>query len=126
VVAIISYRLWSGERAVLFGHGKPSRDYVHVTDVADALVRASGTRGVFNISSGREVPVQEIFDLISSASGIDREPELAPLREGELERSCMDPSAAAEQLGWKAQISLEDGIAETYRALIEEFEAGQA
>lgn len=125
VVAIISYRLWSGERAVLFGHGKPTRDYVHVTDVADALVRGSGTRGVFNISTGREVPVQEIYDLIAAASGIEREPELAPLREGELERSCMDPSAAAEQLGWKAQISLEDGIAETYQALIAEFETGK-
>ncbi len=123
VVSIISYRLWSGERAVLFGHGKPTRDYVHVTDVADALIRAVGTRGVFNISTGREVPVQEIYDLIAGASGIDREPELAPLREGELERSRMDPSAAAEKLGWKAQITLEDGIAETYRALIAEFEA---
>jgi UDP-glucose 4-epimerase len=46
-----------------------------------------------------------------------------PLREGELERSCMDPSRAAEVLGWRAEISLEDGLAETYSELVAGFEA---
>lgn len=123
VVAIISHRLWAGERPVLFGHGKPTRDYVHVTDVVEALIRAAGAGGVFNISAGREVPVSEIYELIAQAAGTDVEPELAPLREGELERSCMDPSRAAERLGWKAEIPLEQGVPETYRALVAEFES---
>ena len=123
VVAIISHRLWSGETPVLFGHGKPTRDYVHVDDVVAALRGAVGAGGVFNISAGREVPVSEIFGLIAEAAGTDIEPELAPLREGELERSCMDPSRAAERLGWKAEIPLEQGVPDTYRALVAEFEA---
>jgi UDP-glucose 4-epimerase len=124
VVAIISHKLWSGERAQLFGHGKPTRDYVHVTDVADALIRATGVRGVFNISTGREVPVSEIYELLRDESGKDIEPELAPLREGELERSGMDPSRAKAELGWEAAIPLEKGVPETYRALVAEFESG--
>jgi UDP-glucose 4-epimerase len=123
VVAIISHRLWSGERATLFGHGKASRDYVHVSDVVEALVRAVGVRGVFNVSAGREVPVSEIYELLSKQAGVATEPELAPLREGELERSCLDPSRAAKELGWSAAIPLEQGVPETYRALIAEFEA---
>ena len=49
------------------------------------------------------------------------EPELAPLREGELERSCLDSGRAREQLGWQAEIGLEEGLAATYRALVDEF-----
>jgi UDP-glucose 4-epimerase len=123
VVAIFSYRLWSGERPVLFGQGRASRDYVHVQDVVDAMVRASGVAGVYNISAGREVPVAEIFELLKAESGVDVEPELAPLREGELERSRMDPTAARERFGWVAKIPLERGVPETYRALVAEFEA---
>lgn len=125
VVAIFSHRLWSGERATLFGRGMASRDYVHVDDVVEAMMRAAGVGGVFNISAGREVPVSEIFELVREAAGVESEPELAPLREGELERSCLDPSAAAEKLGWRAEIPLDHGIAETYRALVAEFEAAR-
>lgn len=126
VVAIFSHKLWTGERPTLFGHGDATRDYVHVADVVEALVKAIGVGGVFNISAGREVPVREIFELLRKAAGVDVEPELAPLREGELERSSMDPSAAADRLGWRATVPLERGVPETYRALVAEFEASRA
>ena len=122
VVAIFSHRLWKGETAVLFGHGDATRDYVHVADVVDALIRAVGVGGVFNISAGREVPVSEIFQLLSEEAGVDVEPELAPLREGELERSWLDAELARERLGWRAEIPLERGVPETYRALVLEFQ----
>lgn len=124
VVAIISHRLWSHEAPTLFGHGDPTRDYVHVFDVVEAMTRASGAGGVFNVSAGREVPVREIFELLRDEAGVEVEPILAPLREGELERSCLDPSRAAEAFGWRAEIPLERGVPETYRALVAEFEEG--
>jgi UDP-glucose 4-epimerase len=123
VVAIFSHRMWAGEQATLFGHGDATRDYVYVADIADALVRAAGVGGVFNIATGREVPVSEIFELVRDAAGVESEPKLAPLREGELERSGIDPSRAAEALGWSAQVPLDEGIGRTYRALVAEFEA---
>ncbi len=123
VVSILSHRLWSGQPAILFGHGEASRDYVHVSDVTDALLRASGVQGVFNVSTGREVTVLEIFELLRDEAGVESEPELAPLREGELARSCIDSSLAAAELGWRAEIPLERGVPETYRALVAEFES---
>ena len=125
VVAIFSDRLWRGEKPTLFGFGKPTRDYVHVHDVARALVAALGQGGLYNISTGIETPVSRLFELLQSAAGASVECELAPLREGELERSCIDPGRAREQLGWQAEIGLQEGLVDTYRALIEEFELEQ-
>lgn len=123
VVAIISNLLWQGKAPTLYGHGQPTRDYIHVTDVAQALLSSSGRGGVFNVATGRETTVMEIFQSLERVSGADIEPQLAPLREGELERSCMDPSHAERELGWRAEIALDEGIAATYHALVEQFTA---
>jgi UDP-glucose 4-epimerase len=121
VVAIFSHRLWCGAAPTLFGFGEPTRDYVHVHDVAQALLAAVGNCGVFNVSTGVETPVSRIFELLRATASVAVEAEFAPLRAGELERSCMDPSRAREQLGWRAEIGLEEGLAGTYHALVEEF-----
>jgi UDP-glucose 4-epimerase len=122
VVAIFSYRLWRDQRPTLFGFGRATRDYVHVHDVVRAMLAARGTPGVFNVSTGVETPVAEIFDVLRSAAGTTIEPELAPLRPGELERSCMDPTRARRELGWEAEMGLHSGLVETYGALTHEFE----
>jgi UDP-glucose 4-epimerase len=124
VVAIFSHRIWAGEQATLFGHGEPTRDYVYVSDITDAMVRAAGVGGVFNVATGTEVPVSRVFELVRDAAGVESEPKLAPLREGELERSGIDSSKAAKKLGWKAEVPLERGIKQTYEALVSEFESG--
>jgi UDP-glucose 4-epimerase len=123
VVAIFSHRLWDGTPPILFGFGKPTRDYVHAHDVAQALLAAVGHGGVFNIATGVETSVSEIFELIRAAAKVSIDEELAPLRKGELERSCMDPSRARQELGWKATIGMKDGLSATYHALVEEFES---
>jgi UDP-glucose 4-epimerase len=126
VVAIFSNCLWRDAVPTLFGFGKPTRDYVHVHDVARALLAAVEHAGVFNVSTGVETPVSRVFELLRAAAGSTAEGELAPLREGELERSCIDPGRARQELGWQAEIGLEEGLAATYRALTEEFELAEA
>jgi UDP-glucose 4-epimerase len=122
VVAIFSHSLWRGDSPTLFGFGKPTRDYVHVHDVARALLSAAGQAGVFNISTGVETPVSRVFDLLRAAAAANVQGEQAPLRSGELERSCLDPSRARERFGWRAEIGLEEGLTSTYAALSAEFE----
>ena len=94
-----------------------------MTDVARALLAASGRGGVFNVSTGVETSVHSIFEGLQRTAGTSLEPKLAPLREGELERSCMDPAKAERELGWRSTIDLSEGLRETYAALVEEFEA---
>jgi UDP-glucose 4-epimerase len=124
VVAIFSRRLHTGETATLYGHGTPTRDYVHVADVVRALLAASGRRGTFNIATGLETDVKSIWDALRAAACVVAEPLLADLRPGELRRSCLDPGKAERELGWRAEIPIEEGLRRTYDALAEEFRAG--
>jgi UDP-glucose 4-epimerase len=123
VVAIFSHRLWCGQAPTLFGFGKPTRDYVHVHDVARALLASRGTPGTFNIATGVETNVAQLFAALQDEAGTALEPTLAPLRPGELERSCLDSGRAALGLGWAPRIGLAQGARETYRALVAQFEA---
>jgi UDP-glucose 4-epimerase len=107
----------------MFGQGKPTRDYIHVADVVEALLRATGTSGTFNVATGIETSVDDLYSDLARAAGSSIEPERLPLREGELERSCMDPSLAEHVLGWRARVPIVDGLMQTYRELVEGFEA---
>ena len=122
VVAVFSHCLWRGAQPTLYGFGKPTRDYVHVHDVAQALLAAVGEAGTFNVSTGIETTVSRVFESLGAAADKTVEGKLAPLRSGELERSCIDPSRARERLGWRAETRVEEGLATTYRALAAEFE----
>jgi nucleoside-diphosphate-sugar epimerase len=123
VVAILSHHLWRETSPTLYGYGRPTRDYVHVLDVVRALIAANGIAGVFNIAAGVETDVTTIYEQLRAASGASVEPTLAPLRPGELERSCLDASRARSELGWSAEIPLDQGVSQTYDALVREFAA---
>jgi UDP-glucose 4-epimerase len=122
VVAIFSHHLWRGDPPRLYGRGDPTRDYVHVSDVVRAMRAASGTGGVYNIATGVETAVRTIFEALRIGSGVDMQAELAPLRAGELERSCLDRRRAERELGWRPAVDLDEGLVQTYRALVDEFE----
>ncbi len=123
VVSILSNQLWHGKSPTLYGDGHPTRDYIHVSDVVAALLAARGSNDVFNVATGREAEVLEIFELLAAASGASVKPQLAPLRTGELERSCLDPSHARQRLGWRAEIALEEGVPATYDELVAQLSA---
>jgi UDP-glucose 4-epimerase len=123
VVSIFTHRLHTGQAPKLFGHGKPTRDYVYVGDVVSALLAAAGKAGTFNIATGVETDVSTIWSELQQVAGSDLEPELADLRPGELQHSRLDASLAERELGWHAQVPIEEGLRKTYEALIEEFES---
>jgi UDP-glucose 4-epimerase len=123
VVAIFSDHLHSGKTPKMFGHGKPTRDYVYVGDVVSALMAANGTSGTFNIATGVETDVLTLWNVLKAAAGSDIEPQLADLRPGELKRSCLDTSLAQRELGWRAAMPVQEGLRRTYAALVEEFQA---
>ncbi|TMK27149.1 MAG: NAD-dependent epimerase/dehydratase family protein [Actinobacteria bacterium] len=122
VVAIFSNHLHEGRAPKLFGQGKPTRDYVYVEDVVRALLAATGKRGTYNIATGVETDVMTIWNELREAAGVDIEPELAELRPGELQHSCLDISLAGRELGWRPEVPIAEGLRKTYAALVEEFE----
>ena len=123
VVAIFSDHLHTGRAPKMFGQGKPTRDYVYVGDVVAALLAANGKRGTFNVATGVETDVQTLWRVLREAAGSDIEPQLADLRPGELQRSCLDCARAQREFGWAPQVPIEDGLRRTYAALVAEFQA---
>jgi UDP-glucose 4-epimerase len=94
-----------------------------VHDAVACLRAASGTSGVFNVGTSVETSVRAVFQILREEAGVDVDPVLAPLRDGELTRSCMDPSKARRGLGWKPSIPIQRGMRATYHELVAEFEA---
>jgi UDP-glucose 4-epimerase len=122
VVAIFSHHLYAGSAPKLYGDGKPTRDYVYVEDVVRALLAATGRSGTYNIATGVETDVMTVWKELRDAAGSDIEPQLAQLRPGELQHSCLDIGLAARELGWRPEVPISEGLRRTYRALLEEFE----
>ncbi len=72
VVAIFAGKLLSGDRCVIFGDGKQTRDFVYVDDVVDAFVRSidAGSGMLCNIGTGLETSVNELYETMAAAAGV--------------------------------------------------------
>ncbi len=115
VVAIFLDRMAEGETSTIFGDGSQTRDFVYVGDIVRAALAAEGHEGgVFNIGTGAETSVSTLYDACARVAGFDGPAEYAPARAGDLLRSVLDPSLAATELDWRAETSLEEGLAETW------------
>jgi UDP-glucose 4-epimerase len=111
VVAIFAGKLLAGEACTVFGDGEQTRDFIYVDDVVDAFVRAAdrGEGLLINVGTGVETSVNLLYRTMATGAGVDRAAVTAAARPGELQRSSLDPSRAAVQLGWKPWTDLPEG-----------------
>jgi UDP-glucose 4-epimerase len=117
VVAIFTDRLRAGEAVTIFGDGEQTRDYVYVGDVVAAVLAAmGGDGGVYNVGTGTETSVNELFDACRRIAGVEAEATHAPARPGDVLRSVLDVSRAERALAWRPQTSLAEGLALTWAA----------
>lgn len=119
VVAIFGLRLLKGETCYIFGDGAQTRDYIYVGDVVEAFFAASskGDGETFNIGTGRETTVNDLYATLARICGVGARPEYKPARSGELDRSCLSSAKAGRLLGWAPQKELEEGLSETVEFL---------
>jgi UDP-glucose 4-epimerase len=114
VVAIFAERLLRGETPTINGDGRQTRDYVYVGDVVAAnLAAVTAPPGAYNVGTGVETSVTELFDVIARACGSAQAAAHGPAKAGEQLRSCLAIDVSAEQLTWTPQVALADGIAQT-------------
>jgi UDP-glucose 4-epimerase len=117
VIAVFCDRLLQGQPPVINGDGTQTRDYTYVEDVAAANLAALDrpqVQGAFNIGTGVETSVNEIFARLARAAGFGGPPVHGPARPGEQHRSSLDPARAADDLGWRPSVSLDEGLARTF------------
>ena len=115
VVAISSHRLLAGTAPVIRGDGSQTRDFTYVGDIvaANLLALGSTVTGALNIGTGRETAIADLVRTLCSLAGWTGEPAREPLPAGEVARSALDNSGAADRLGWRPAVSLDDGLART-------------
>jgi UDP-glucose 4-epimerase len=115
VVAIFLERMALGEPTTIFGDGSQSRDFVYVGDVVASLLAAAGrSGGPYNVGTGGGTTVAELHAACSRVAGSDAEPKHEEARLGDVQRSELDASLIARELGWRPQVSLDDGLARTW------------
>ncbi len=116
VIAIFLDRMRDGEATTIYGDGKQTRDFIYVGDVASGLLAAAdrNERGAYNVGTGVESTVLEVHAQCRRVAGTDQEPELTDARPGDLFRSVLDVSRAAEELGWRAEYDLARGLEQTW------------
>jgi UDP-glucose 4-epimerase len=115
VVAIFLERLARGEETVIFGDGSQSRDFVYVGDVVAAAFAAVGrSGGPYNVGSGRDTSIADLHGACAAVAGSDAKPRLADARLGDVHRSALDVSLIERELGWRPDVSLEEGLERTW------------
>ncbi|MCS7184783.1 MAG: NAD-dependent epimerase/dehydratase family protein [bacterium] len=114
VVAIFIGRILKNKHIYIYGSGKQLRDFVYVEDVAKANVLALNKKGVYNIGTGKAHSVLDIVDILERVHGRKIIRVFKPARKGEIFKSAFKVEKAANELGWRAKVSLYDGIKKTY------------
>jgi UDP-glucose 4-epimerase len=115
VVAIFLNKLLQGQTPVINGDGLQTRDYIHVSDVVAANVAALGRPGfhIYNVGTGHETDVVQLYREIASSLGEDREAEHGPTAAGEQRRSSVDATLLRSELGVPEPLPFSEGIART-------------
>jgi UDP-glucose 4-epimerase len=107
-------RLAKGQPCLIYGDGTQTMDFVYVEDIARANLMAANsslTDEVLNIATGTETSLAELAAVLGRLMGVDRTPEYGPVRKATpVRRQLADVVKAERQIGFKAKVSLEDGL----------------
>ena len=117
VAAIFSSRLMNGSAPIIFEDGQQSRDFVHVADIAAAVVAAlapgAADGEVLNVGTGKPVTIAQVAATLTEELGVDIEPEVRnEYRSGDIRHCFADITRARELLGYEPRIAFEDGMRE--------------
>lgn len=116
-------RVRGDESVTVWGTGTPRREFLHVDDLADAVLYLLQTyegESIINIGWGQDVTIRELVGIVMSVIGYSGRLIFDPSKPDGTPRKLLDVSRLTD-LGWQPQISLEKGIAQTYAWFTEHF-----
>ena len=117
VIAIFTQSMLKGEQPRINGNGFQTRDYVYVGDVVEAVraVFVQPVEGVFNVGTGIETTVNEIFAKLKDLTNSPCQEIHGPVKKGEQLRSVLDASKLEKETAWAHAVSLSEGLDETVK-----------
>jgi UDP-glucose 4-epimerase len=114
VIPLTLKRIVNGEEPVIYGDGEQTRDFLYVTETAEAAVQVynnTNTRGrVLNVASGKEITINNLVRLIAKYLGYDGNINYQPGRIGDLRRLAGSIDYAKKLIGFNPRVSLEKGL----------------
>lgn len=117
VIPLTISRILKGETPVVYGDGEQTRDYIYVTDTAEAMIKVydcPDTRGkVVNIASGKEIKIKELVRLVAEYMGCTKPLTHGKTRAGDLRRLVGDISLAKSLLKFTPTIGFDEGLKST-------------
>jgi UDP-glucose 4-epimerase len=115
VIAIFAKRFLDHSTVRIDWDGEQKKDYVYVEDVARANLLAieHGDNDIFCLGTGRAASVNELYQVLAKITGYKPGVVRAPKRPGDIYLAYFDYSKAERVLGWKPQVTLEEGIEKT-------------
>jgi UDP-glucose 4-epimerase len=117
VITLFADRFTRGEPVEIFGDGEQVRDFVYIGDAVSAFGRAisaaSTSAPVFNVCTGKGTTVRTLAEIMAGLYHTELVADYRVARSGEVRRSIGDPQLAAEQLGFRAETTLAEGLAIT-------------
>jgi UDP-glucose 4-epimerase len=115
VVAIFSRKLINGEQPVINGDGKQTRDYTYVKDVvkANLLTLNDTVSDIYNVGTGRETDVNELFNMINGFADRGQEEKHGPAMPGEQLRSVITSQKLKDKFGWSPSTTIKEGLKNT-------------
>jgi len=120
VISIFNDLLNQGKRPTIYGDGEQTRDFVYVSDVVEANIRAATSPAaagrVINIGSGGKLSINEMLMTICNLKGEPFEPRYQPARQGDIRHSRADAGAAREYLDWRPVVGFADGLRKLFES----------
>jgi len=117
VIPVFLERALRNDEIVVWGDGSVIRDYVYVTDIVSALLKAltySGDMKVFNIGSGKKYSLNEVIQLIQHVTGQPLKVKYTEGRSFDVPINILDVSRAKSYLNWTPAVSLSEGLTRIY------------
>jgi UDP-glucose 4-epimerase len=121
VIAIFTYKMLNGETPTINGKGDKERDFCFVGDVARANVMSldKGDNQIYNIGSGVGTNINTIYEKLQRATGFMESAKHVEDKPGEVYKIYLDASKAGRDLGWEANVGLDEGLQLTVDSLRE-------
>lgn len=116
VVAIFCQNLLDGVVPEIHWDGEQTRDFVYVGDCARAnlLALEEGDGQAYNVGTGVGTSINELFRTLTEVAGKDIEPRRGPRRAGDVRDSCLNCARIEQELGWRAEVGLAEGLQRTW------------
>jgi UDP-glucose 4-epimerase len=116
VVAIFCEQMIRNEDCVIFGDGGQTRDFLYVGDAARACAMLVGTKGakaIYNLGTAQMTSVLELHALLKEMTGVSQDAMHQEAKPGEIYSIALDASRIQREIGWKAEVSIGEGLSET-------------